>query len=200
MKKILFIAIFCLSFTSQVFAEVYLSAKAGYFIGHSTFEGGSSFDVSGLKGIFSLGYNLNFSSVNLRMEVEYNIADEVSGNESLSNNHYLDMDYQSHSAFFNIYLDFNANGVVMPYIGVGAGASYLLGTYNYKSGNYFNGRQISSENFLSPSIQGVLGLFFKLHKNIGIDLGYKVHKGFSDSYFEGDFNHNAFLGLRFSFL
>ena len=44
------------------------------------------------------------------------------------------------------------------------------------------------------------GLFFKLHKNIGIDLGYKVHKGFSDSYFEGDFNHNAFLGLRFSFL
>jgi outer membrane protein OmpA-like peptidoglycan-associated protein len=118
---------------------------------------------------------------------------------------------QTMELMFNGIYDFNRDGAVQPYVGLGVGVLRA----NAKANNlvYTNGTDISAANGFADSdtgfaYQGLLGLGYKVSEKLTLDLGYR-YKVAEDLEFGGahggtnydaDYTaHLATVGMRFNF-
>ncbi len=210
MKKVVLFFIVSMFFVANANAEVYLSAKAGGSFVSGNYEeeiGKLSLNDSGVKGSFEVGYKADFTNFGIRVGFEYDIYDKMkSDNQRISYyginiNTYLEG--QHHSINTNFYVDFKTPiDFITPYIGVGIGAGIVNGTA-YGEEEYFGITEEFSETYTGASLQAMLGVAINVHKNIAIDVGYKL------DYFikPEDSNHVSLdllsndisVGLRFTF-
>lgn len=213
MKKIILFCVFTFLFTSQAFAEIYLSAKAGYsFVSGNYDEPPISlpFDDNGFKGSFALGYLANFKKYGIRVEFEYDIYDKIKSDE----NRYLVYTYsdiipvnvhlkgQRHSVHANFYVDFKTGTIVTPYVGLGIGVGIVNGDATTTAPTY-GVKGSFSESYIGASLQGMLGVAINLHKHIALDVGYKLNyytkPKDSENISMDLLSNDLHAGLRFTF-
>ncbi|MBI1252863.1 MAG: outer membrane beta-barrel protein [Hyphomonas sp.] len=113
--------------------------------------------------------------------------------------------------FLNGLYDFNKDGAVRPYIGLGIGGARI----NAKASNRVSGtapnlgaRNGFSDKTTTMAYQGLAGIGFSLNDRLTLDLGYKYFTAedlnFSGKHgginYTGDYtDHTATIGLRFAF-
>ncbi len=216
MKKVVLFFIVSIFFAVNANAEVYLSAKVGgSFVSGDYEEGvlGLSYTDSGVKGSFEAGYKADFTKFGLRVGLEYDIYDKIQSDELYvySDELYVYIDYtdinaylecQRHSIHANIYVDFKMPiNIISPYIGVGIGAGIVDATA------YATGRGVKvaseTETYFGASLQAMLGVAINVHKNIAIDVGYKLNYFIkpedSNNVSLDLLSNDISVGLRFTF-
>jgi opacity protein-like surface antigen len=101
------------------------------------------------------------------------------------------VDVDALSGMVNLFYDFNRDGGVQPYVGVGVGIANV---------------EVESFDDSGLAWQGLAGLAFDLPGNWALDIGYRYFRvedvDFDESYYltEGEYTHQAVtVGLRYTF-
>jgi len=118
-------------------------------------------------------------------------------------------DVNATAAMANLYYDFNRDGAIQPYVGVGVGVAKI------DVNGAAAGLVSFDDNDTVAAYQGMAGVAIPLSERLDLDVGYRYFKapegsfngrvsdgegGFRPFTFDGDYEHQAVLvGLRYQF-
>ena len=207
--KVVLVAAFLLTTASSAFAEktgVYVTPKFMYSF---TSGNGDASDATMLAGIMpvsastfggalSVGYE---TKIGLRAELEYSIASPVK--ELFAKGNTTDkITNMTQTAFVNVFYDFKNKSNFTPYLGAGLGAGF----------NTFN--TVDSKDPSDTTVDFAwnvgAGVSYKITELLALDLNYRFAQVGNGRIVDPDdkkvymgtgtlSNHQALLGLRFSF-
>jgi outer membrane protein OmpA-like peptidoglycan-associated protein len=171
----------------------YGRVDAGY-----SFDGTQEFDILGDADfendwVEGLGLGYAFSG-GLRLEGE--ISHRFN---ALDTSVATDGDTHAWAAMLNGYYDFNADGAISPYVGLGVGAARV-------NGNGSVGPLAYDDQDTAFAYQGAVGVAFAVSDQLSLDVGYRYFTAPELSFtsnvgdFESGYEHHAALvGLRWQF-
>ena len=127
-------------------------------------------------------------------DIGYRLEGEISYRSNDFKSPYNGADANAWAGMLNGYVDFNRQGKIQPYLGLGVG-------YGHVELNGFGGSVDDS----GVAYQGMAGVGIPLSQTLTLDIGYKYftvrNLGFDlDGRFDGDYEHQAAtVGLRWQF-
>ncbi len=175
----------------------YVGAKAGVSSIKGDYDG-NIFESSAAKGSFAGGYKFSFTKFAVRAELEYDVYDKIRVTESYIDNPEYNDNYtggmytggmytslnnsqntsrtvsvlpqaQLHTIHANAYIDINTETIFTPYFGIGIGVGILDVALTNE------GDSVKDEIYTGFSLQAMLGTSINIHKNIAIDVGFKMN-------------------------
>lgn len=179
---------------------VYLGLKAGYqwfsagggltdTNADANATGGDFDDKDGWAAGAALGYDWSSLGLNLRTELEYMYYDGPkynAGNGTAGNKDSMSADIDVQTLMLNVFYDFDTGTAWTPYIGAGAGVSFINADLSFDAADWRNGVVNAGDgnaDAIDFTWMVALGLAYEIDANWALDLSGRYNAfGDTDTY------------------